>query len=142
MRRLTNDVAVAASLSQAVQVFTTLRTVIHNASRPFASLQRRQVRLGNPAFHSRVGRFPGALDVLLSAGFHRAEEPLVPRGWETMPENEEQRRTDEDEEETGDDDWMVMAHVDSAAVWIVDCVLSAVLERLVAARGMGLPTRA
>ena len=65
-------VAAAASTDDAIVALETLHTLLSNAAdapRGDAGEKYRRVRVANPAFRRRAGRFPGAMDALRAAGF-------------------------------------------------------------------------
>ena len=65
-------VAAAASTDDAIVALETLHTLLSNAAdapRGDAGAKYRRVRVANPAFRRRAGRFPGAMDALRAAGF-------------------------------------------------------------------------
>ena len=65
-------VAAAASADEAIVALDTVRVLLSNAAdapRGDAGDAYRRVRVANPAFRRRAGRFPGAMDALRAAGF-------------------------------------------------------------------------
>jgi hypothetical protein len=65
-------VAAAASADEAIVALETVRVLLSNAAdapRGDAGDKYRRVRVANPAFRRRAGRFPGAMDALRAAGF-------------------------------------------------------------------------
>ena len=65
-------VAAAASADEAIVALDTVRVLLSNAAdapRGDAGEKYRRVRVANPAFRRRAGRFPGAMDALRAAGF-------------------------------------------------------------------------
>lgn len=65
-------VAAAASVDEAIVALDTVRVLLSNAAdapQGDAGDRYRRVRVANPAFRRRAGRFPGAMDALRAAGF-------------------------------------------------------------------------
>ena len=74
-------VADAASADEAIVALETVRVLLSNAAdapRGDAGDTYRRVRVANPAFRRRAGRFPGAMDALRAAGFRDDAEDGEP----------------------------------------------------------------
>lgn len=70
--------ALNACLNWCVEALKTAAKLLDNVIGRPGDLKTRSIRLGNAAFHAKLGRFPGGIDVLKAAGFREVIDGGVP----------------------------------------------------------------